>query len=68
MKYVKIFIFIIYLIVYGYSCHKTSITPDEEIWGYICTAVFGGLFIFVVKEIIKYDTKKKKELENSEKS
>lgn len=65
MKYVKIFIFIIYFIVYGYSCHKTSVEPDEHIWGYICTAVFAILFIFMVKAVIEYDKKKKKESDES---
>lgn len=68
MKYIKIFIFIIYLIVYGYSCVKTSISPDEQIWGYICTAVFGYLFIFLVKAVIEHDKKKEKESENSDQS
>jgi quinol-cytochrome oxidoreductase complex cytochrome b subunit len=65
MRYVKIFIFIIYFIVYGYSCHKASVTPDENIWGYICTIVFAYLFIFIVKAVIEHDSKKKKESENS---
>lgn len=65
MKYVKIFIFIIYFIVYGYSCHKTSVEPDEIIWGYICTAVFGFLFISLAKVVTEYSSKKKKESDES---
>jgi len=43
MKYVWIFIIIIYLIVYGYSAHMTTIEPERNIWGYICTLVFAIL-------------------------
>ena len=37
-----------YLIVYVYSCYMTSVEPNRNIWGYICTGVFVVLFIMLV--------------------
>ena len=48
MKYVKVIIFIIYLFVYCYSVHKTSVAPNETYWGYICVVCFGYLFVTLV--------------------
>lgn len=53
MKLVKALIFLMYLIVYSYSCYMTSVEPDKKIWGYICTAVFGILFVMIVSVFTK---------------
>jgi hypothetical protein len=58
MKYVKIFIFILYLIVYGYSAYKTSVAPDETYWGYICIITVIYLFMSFIKYIISRPEKK----------
>jgi len=58
MKYVKIFIFILYLIVYGYSAHMTSIKPDETYWGYICIIAVSYIFISFIKFVINFPVKK----------
>lgn len=59
MKYVRILIFIIYFIVYGYSCHKTSTDPNNLVWGYICGFIFGFLAIWSVILYGKYYGHKK---------
>lgn len=64
MKYLTIFIYIIFFIVYGYSCHMTLINPDEIIWGYICAIAFGLISIFSVNIYIKYDKEKRKNNED----
>jgi hypothetical protein len=61
MKYVRTFIFIIYFIVYGYSAHKTSVAPDETIWGYICVFVFAILFIWGTSLFTQNSEKKSEE-------
>jgi uncharacterized membrane protein (DUF485 family) len=58
MKYIIIFIYVIYFIVYGYSCHMTSIEPNRVIWGYICTLIFAVLSILSISIFVKYDKKK----------
>jgi len=58
MKYVKIFIFIIYLIVYGYSAYKTSVAPDESIWAYICVFTFPLIFLWMILYILRSPEKK----------
>ena len=60
MRYLLIFIYIIYIIVYVYSCNKISTNPDETIWGYICTLCFGIIFIFSVNLYLKHEQEKKK--------
>lgn len=61
MNYVRTFIFIIYFIVYGYSAYKTSVAPDETIWGYICVLVFAILFIWGVSLFTNISEKKSEE-------
>jgi hypothetical protein len=61
MKYVKVLIFIMYLFIYGYSVHKTSVAPDEIIWGYICVGVFGFLFIWLVSIVVEFSRKNSEE-------
>jgi hypothetical protein len=48
MKLVRALIFLMYFIVYGYSCYMTSVEPERNLWGYICTFVFGILFAMIV--------------------
>jgi hypothetical protein len=45
--------FVIYLIVYGYACHMTSVEPDKPIWGYICALVFAILFTWGISIFVK---------------
>jgi hypothetical protein len=58
MKILRISIVIIYLIVYGYSVFKTTVEPDNVIWGYICTLVFAILAIMGVSYFAKHNEKK----------
>ena len=53
MKFVKATIFLMYLIVYVYSCYMTSVEPNKVFWGYICTGVFVVLFIMLVSFFTK---------------
>jgi hypothetical protein len=62
MKFVKTTIFLMYLIVYVYSCYMTSVEPNKIFWGYICAGVFGVLFIMLVSILAK---NQKKNLENN---
>ena len=61
MKFLTGLIFVIYFIVYGYSVHMTSVEPDKKIWGYICTLVFGIVFIWGVSIFVKKQGKNKDE-------
>jgi hypothetical protein len=58
MKYVKVLIFIMYLFVYSYAVHKTSVAPDETYWGYICVGCFVYLFMTLASFVIKLPNKK----------
>jgi quinol-cytochrome oxidoreductase complex cytochrome b subunit len=58
MRYVKIIIFIMYLIVYGYSAHMTSVQPNETIWPYICLFLFPLIFWRIIAYIISIPEKK----------
>lgn len=42
-----------------YSCHKTSIEPNNYTWGYICAIVFGILFLWSVSIIVKNQSEDK---------
>lgn len=53
MKFAKAIIFLMYLIVYVYSCYMTSVEPNKVFWGYICTGVFVVLFIMLVSFFTK---------------
>ena len=53
-------IYIIYITVYGYSAHMTSVDPENALWGYICTFVFGVLSIWSVNLFTKYSLEKEK--------
>lgn len=57
MKFFKAIIYALYLIVYAYAVWKTSTCPDEVFWGYLCTAIFGILFIWTVTLVIKNNKK-----------
>jgi quinol-cytochrome oxidoreductase complex cytochrome b subunit len=66
MKYVIIVIYILLLTVYGYSAHMTSVDPDNNLWGYICTLIFTILAIlsFILYE--KYSKNTEKDSEDPE--
>ena len=53
MKIVKGILFALYVFIYVYAAHKTNVEPDRLIWGYICTGIFGFLFIWLVTIIVK---------------
>lgn len=58
MKYVKIFICVIYFIVYAYSCHMTKFESESDIWGFICTAIFGVMAVWAVSAYTEHERKK----------
>jgi len=64
MKFVKILIYVILFILYGYSCYMTSAESKHVIWGYICSADFGVLFLILVSAFSKHQ---KNNENNSEK-
>ncbi len=53
MNFVKGLIVIMYLIVYGYSVHKTTVEPERPIWGWICVTVFLILAIWAIGAFAK---------------
>lgn len=53
MKFLTGVIFVIYVIVYGYSCYMASVEPERQVWGYICAVVFGIVFIWAVSIFTK---------------
>lgn len=65
MKYVIALIYILYIIVYGYSAHITSIESDNKLWGYICAFVFTVLSIWSVSLYTKYFKDKEKNSDES---
>jgi len=64
MKFIKAIIYALYIIVYAYAVWMTSIKPEEFFWGYLCTIIFGFLFIWTVSMIIKNSEKSENKLEN----
>ena len=58
MKYLKIFICVIYFIVYAYSCNMTKIESESNIWGYICTAIFAMAAFWAVGAYTEHERKK----------
>jgi quinol-cytochrome oxidoreductase complex cytochrome b subunit len=65
MKYVRIAIYIIYFIVYGYSAYKTGVEPDNKIWGYICALVFAILSIMFVNHYMNNSKNSDNKSENN---
>ena len=65
MKLIKILIYVILFILYGYSCYMTSADSKRLIWGYICAIDFGILFTMSVSYVITYQ-KKNKDNENKQ--
>ena len=65
MKYVITLIYIMYIAVYVYSAHMTSVDPDRPIWGYICTFIFTFLSIWSIRLYSGYNKKDEKNLEDS---
>ena len=59
MKFLKILIYVILFILYGYSCYMTSADSRHLIWGYICALDFGILFTMSVSFITKNQKRKK---------
>jgi uncharacterized membrane protein len=66
MKFIKILIYVILFILYGYFCYMTSAEPKHVIWGYICAIDFTILFIMSASYIVKYQKKNKSNENNSE--
>lgn len=66
MKFLKILIYVILFILYGYSCYMTSADSRHLIWGYICALDFGILFTMSVSFITKNQKKKEDHENNSE--
>jgi hypothetical protein len=66
MKLIKILIYVILFILYGYSCHMTSADSKHVIWGYICAIDFGILFTISASYVIRYQKKNKDNENNSE--
>ena len=65
MKILRISIVIIYLIVYGYSVFKTTVEPDNKIWGYICALVFAILSIMFVNHYMNNSKNSDNKSENN---
>ena len=64
MKFVKAIIYALYLIVYAYAAHKTTVEPDKTYWGFICVFIFGFLFTWTVAIIVKKDKKNQNNEDN----
>ena len=58
MKVLRISIFTICLLIYGYSVYKTTTEPKELIWGYICALVFAILSLLGIKFFIENEENK----------
>jgi hypothetical protein len=61
MKYIKVIVYFILLFIYVYSCYRTTNTPDNNIWGYICAGLFGVLFLWMVSYFTENIGKKSEE-------
>ena len=54
MRVLRIVMFAMYFLIYGYAMCKTTIEPDRPVWGCMCALVFlilsiWGIVIFVEK-------------------
>jgi xanthine/uracil permease len=58
-KILKFLIIIVCVMVYAYSANMTSIEPDKELWGWICTVMFGIIAAIGLHEFTKHDIRKK---------
>ena len=63
MKLLRIAIYMIYFIVYGYSAYMTSVEPEKNVWGYICVFTFG---IVAIMAINQFANSSKKNSENND--
>jgi predicted tellurium resistance membrane protein TerC len=68
MKILRISIFAIYLLIYGYSAYKTTIEPKVLIWGYICALVFAILSLLGIKFFIENEEKNTVKLPENERN
>jgi len=59
MKYLKISIYIVCLIIYIYSAYMTTVEPNNKLWGFVCTIVFATVGIMGVHQYSKYINNKK---------
>jgi hypothetical protein len=50
-KIIKFLIIMMYVVVYAYSARMTTVKPDEIVWGWICTILFGIGAIWLVSNI-----------------
>jgi hypothetical protein len=64
MKFVKAIIYLLYLIVYAYSVHMTSVEPEKKLWGYLCGVIFAYLFISIVSIVVKQKKSDENKSEN----
>jgi 4-hydroxybenzoate polyprenyltransferase len=53
MKFVKVIIYVLSIIVYAYAAWKISVNPKNLFWGYLCVPIFGYLFIWTVLMVTK---------------
>ena len=60
---VRVIIFLMYLISYVYAARMTTIEPDNNLWGYMCTFIFTVLAIMAVTLYSKSTKQKNKENE-----
>jgi len=65
MKCMITLIYIMYIMIYIYSAHMTSVDPENTLWGYICTFVFGFLSVWSINLFTKYSLEKEKNPEES---
>jgi len=63
MKLLRIAIYMIYFIVYGYSAYMTSVEPEKTRWGYICVLT---MLIMSIMAINQFANSSKKNSENND--
>jgi hypothetical protein len=54
MKILWICIYIVCLIIYIYSAYMTMVEPNNNLWGFICTIIFGFVAITGTIQYIRY--------------
>jgi len=64
MKLLRISIYIMYFIVYGYSAYMTTVEPEKTRWGYICVLTFAIVALMGISDFV--NSSKKNSENNSE--